>query len=143
MSSQAHNLDFSGTGPAFIPTHFETRVGLGQQAESDSQTTVVEDSLWFTGMAKVPENISDVIVNRLRAIGHVNAVLMGRSGEVYHIWTMIDDWTVAGRKAVYAAQKELLAKLGGFDIDFYVVPLDDGGSPKELVSEIPTVFQRA
>lgn len=143
MSSSTQNLDFSGNGRAFIPAHYETRVGLGQEAESDSHTTVVEDMLWFTGMTKAPENISDVIVNRLREIAHVKAVLMGRSGEVYHVWTMIDEWTIGGRKAVYAAQKELLAKLKGFDLDFYVVPLDNGESPDTLVSEIPTIFQRA
>ena len=68
---------------------------------------------------------------------------MGRSGDVYHVWTMIDEWTVSGRKAVYAAQKELLVKLKGFDLDFYVVALDDGGSPEGLVSDIRPVFQRA
>ena len=143
MSSSAQDLDFSGKGRVFIPAHYLTRVGLGQEAKSNSQTTLVEDTLWFTGMAKVPENISDVIVNRLQEITHVKAVLMGRSGEVYHVWTMIGEWTVAGRKAVYVAQKELLAKLGGFELDFYVVPLENGESPEALVSEIPTVFQRA
>ena len=94
-------------------------------------------------MAKVPENISDVIVNRLREISNVQAVLMGRSGEVYHVWTMIRDWTATDRRAVYAAQKELLAKLKGFDLDFYVVRLDESVTPDALVSDIPLVFQRA
>lgn len=143
MSTSAQNLDFSGDGRVFIPAFAETNFNSEHETESDAQVIFVAENLWFSGMAKVPENISDVIVDRLRLIAHVKAVLMGRSGDVYHVWTMIDEWTVAGRKAVYAAQKELLAKLKGFDLDFYVVPLDDGGSPEGLVSDIPTVFQRA
>jgi hypothetical protein len=145
MAASAQNLDFPGEGHVFNSALFQTKVGLGQEARSDPQTTIIEDrdKWWFTGMAKVPENISDVLVNRLREIAHVRAVLMGRSGEVYHVWTMIDEWTVLGRKAVYAAQRELLAKLKGFDIDFYVVPIDEGESPEALVSAIPKVFQRA
>lgn len=143
MSSSVQNFDFPSGNPIFIPSFTEANFGHEQEAESEPRAVLVEDSLWFSGMAKVPENISDIIVNKLREMDHVKAVLMGRSGEVYHVWTMIDEWTIAGRKAVYAAQKELLAKLKGFDLDFYVVPLDDGGSPEELVSDIPTVFQRA
>jgi hypothetical protein len=143
MSSQSQNLDFSDNGPVFIPAFFETKVSLGEEVRSDLKTTFPEENWWFTGMAKASENISDVVVKRLKAIPHVKAILMGRSGDIYHVWTMIDEWTIGGRKAVYAAQKELLLKLKGFDLDFYVVALDDGGSPGGLVSEIPTVFQRA
>jgi hypothetical protein len=143
MSSSAQNHDFTCDGPVYFPAFGEASFGNEQGAERELQTVLGEDKLWFSGMAKVPENISDVIVNRLQGIAHVKAVLMGRSGEVYHVWTMIDEWTLAGRKAVYAAQKELLAKLKGFDLDFYVVPLDDGESPEGLVSDIPTIFQRA
>jgi hypothetical protein len=147
MSTSAQNLDFTGDGHVFVQTKalFETHVGLGQEVQSEPQTTFLqrESDLWLTGMAKVPDNISDVIVNKLQEIAHVKAVLMGRSGEVYHVWTMIDQWNVAGRKAVYTAQKELLLKLKGFDLDFYVVALDNDESPKDMVSDIPTVFQRA
>ena len=91
-------------------------------------------------MAKVPDHISDVLVKRLTEIPNVKAIRMGRSGDVYHVWTMIRNWTAADRKQVYAAQKELLSKLNGFDLDFYVVKLDATTHPDELVSDIPTVF---
>jgi hypothetical protein len=143
MSTSTNNLDFPCKGSAFFPALFATEVGAGQEVESSTHTTFIEDNWWFSGMVKVPENISDVIVNRLQEIAHVKAVLMGKSGEVYHVWTMIDEWTPAGRKAVYSAQRELLTKLRGFDLDFYVVALDDGMSPDGLVSDIPAVFQRA
>ena len=93
-------------------------------------------------MAKVPDNISDVIVQRLSEISNVQAVLMGRSGDVYHVWSMIRNWTAIDRRAVYAAQKDLLVKLNGFDLDFYVVRLDESVTPDALVSDIPLVFQR-
>jgi len=143
MSSPTHNLDFADDGRVFIPPFAQANFNLEQDAESELRTIFVENNWWFSGMAKVPENLSDVIVNRLKEIAHVKAVLMGRSGEVYHVWTMVDEWTVPGRKAVYAAQRELLAKLKGFDLDFYVVALDNGESPEGLVSDIPVVFQRA
>ncbi len=123
MSIPAQNLDFTGDGPLFIPVFPEAIFNHEPSADNELQTVLVGDKLWFSGMAKVPENISDVIVNRLREISHVKVVLMGQSGDVYHVWTMIDEWTAGGRKAVYAAQRELLAKLKGFEIDFYVVPL--------------------
>jgi hypothetical protein len=143
-----HDHDFASKGTVFIPTLesvIKTEVGLGQEVRSDSRTvtTSSESIHWISGMTKVPENISDVIVNRLQELTQVKAVLMGRSGEIYHVWTMIDDWTRGGRKAVYAAQRELLQKLRGFDLDFYVVPLDSGMKPEELVSGIPIVFPRA
>jgi hypothetical protein len=148
MSGSVLDPDFVNEGTVFIPAPdslIETEVGLGQEVRSDTRiTTNLSDSIWWaSGMTKVPENISDVIVNRLQELTHVKAILMGRSGEVYHVWTMIDDWTQSGRKAVYTAQRELLAKLKGFDLDFYVVALDGGSKPEELVSDIPVVFRRA
>jgi hypothetical protein len=148
MSNSVLDPDYANEGTLFIPAPdslIETEVGLGQEVTSDTRTTPTSsDSIWWaSGMTKVPENISDVIVDRLREFTHVRAILMGRSGTVHHVWTMIDDWTHSGRKAVYGAQRELLKKLKGFDLDFYVVALDEGMKPEELVSDIPVVFRRA
>jgi hypothetical protein len=143
MSSSIHNLDFPGEGRISLPPSLGATISAEAETRTDPQTTFVEHDLWFSGMAKVAENISDVIVNRLREISNVQAVLMGRSGEVYHVWTMIRNWTAMDRRAVYGAQKELLTKLNGFDLDFYVVRLDEGVTPDALVSDIPLVFQRA
>jgi len=143
MSAFAHDLDFTDDGRVFFSTVPSLVIGGEDAPVGEAHIPSTEESWWFSGMTKVPENISDVVVGRLEAIPHVKAVLMGRSGEVYHIWTMIDDWTVSGRRAVYAAQRELLARLGGFELDFYVVAIDEGESPESVVSDIPTVFRRA
>lgn len=143
MSSSAQNLDFTGDGSVFVHVFPEANFSHEPSPETEVQPVLVEGRWWFSGMSKVSENISDVIVDRLREIAHVRVVLMGQSADVFHVWTIIDEWSAAGRKAVYAAQKELLARLCGFDIDFYVVPLNDGESPSELVSGIPKVFSRA
>jgi hypothetical protein len=147
MSNSILDPDYASEGKVFIPppeSLIETKV-VGPEVRSDScTTTILMDSIWWaSGMTKVPQNISDVIVNRLQEFPHVKAILMGRSGDVYHVWTMIDEWTPSGRRAVYGAQKELLKKLKGFDLDFYVVALDEGTNPKDLVSDIPVVFPRA
>lgn len=143
MSSSAHDLDFPGEARMSLPPpSLGTTISAEAETRSAPQTTFAEQDLWFSGMAKVPENISDVIVNRLREIPNVQAVLMGRSGEVYHVWTMIRNWTAVHRRTVYTAQKELLSKLKGFDLDFYVVRLDEGVTPHTLVSDIPLVFPR-
>lgn len=106
MASSAHDLDFPGEGRVSLPPpSLGTTISAEAETRSAPQTTFAEHDLWFSGMAKVPENISDVIVNRLREISNVQAVLMGRSGEVYHVWTMIRDWTATDRRAVYAAQR--------------------------------------
>lgn len=143
MATSEQNFDFSWHSPLVIPTSPEADFGQENEEEREPKAVLTEDRWWFSGMTKVPQSISDVIVGKLKEMPHVQAVLVGRSGEVYHVWTMIADWTVAGRRAVYAAQKELLAKLSGFELDFYVVPLDEGESPAGLVSDIPIVWQRA
>lgn len=143
MSSSVHDhLDFPGEGRVSLPLPLEATISAQAETRSDLQTTFVEHDLWFSGMAKVPDNISDVIVQRLSEISNVQAVLMGRSGDVYHVWSMIRNWTAIDRRAVYAAQKDLLVKLNGFDLDFYVVRLDESVTPDALVSDIPLVFQR-
>lgn len=101
-----------------------------------------EHHQWVPGMATVQKTVSDVIVERLQKIEHVSAILMGRSGDVYHVWTMITNWTSAGRKAVYAAQRELVKSLEGLNLDFYVVAADHNEMPNDLVSGIPVVFER-
>lgn len=141
MSSLSYNLDFPGNGRPSLPPFLEATMSAEGEARSDQQTAFTEErDLWFSGMAKVPDRISDVLVKRLTEIPNVKAIRMGRSGDVYHVWTMILRWTAADRKEVYAAQKELLSKLNGFDLDFYVVNLDATTSPDELVSDIPIVF---
>lgn len=142
MSSSIHDFDYS-MGRVLLPPFLKATISLEANGRSESQTAFVDvdDVLWFSGMAKAPENISDVIVNRLKKVDHVKAILMGRSGDVYHVWTMIDDWSAAGRKAVYSAQKELLTLLNGFELDFYVVPIDESAQPGAIVSDIPMVFR--
>jgi len=143
MATSVLELDYPDGELLFQPLT-ETAVGLGQEAQSEPQTAFSAITRWwFSGMTKVPENISDVIAKRFQEIPHMKAILMGRSGDVYHVWAMIDEWTLAARKVVYAAQKELLVKLRGFEIDFYVVELDKGAKPEDLVSAIPVIFQRA
>jgi hypothetical protein len=143
MTTSFQELDFQRDGRAAFPPLFGAVLCRESESRSDPQTTIAESDLWISGMAKVPENISDVIVNRLSSLSHVKAILMGRSGEVYHVWTMIDEWTATARKAVYAIQRELLVMLTGFELDFYVVGLDAGVKPESLVSDIPMVFPRA
>jgi hypothetical protein len=143
MAALVLDLEYPDPSGRFISPPLEVTVGLGQEVQSGPQITFVETLSWFSAMTKVPENISDVIWKRLEEIAHVDAVLMGRSGDVYHVWVMTNEWNPASRKSVYAAQKELLIKLKGFDIDFYLVPLDKGARPEDLVSGIPIVFKRA
>jgi hypothetical protein len=127
----------------FVSPLSDSNVRLEEESESAPHTTFAHDSDWlFPGMVSVPQDIRDVIVNQLRDVPHVKAILMGRSGEVHHVWTMLDEWTAMARKAVYAAQKDLLLKLKGFELDFYVVSLDEGEDPQALVSEIPVVWPR-
>lgn len=135
------NLDFSRAvrRPDIAPL-FGVMIGGEGEILSDTQTQFTDHDLWFSGMQNAPDNISDVIVTRLAKIPNVHAIRMGRSGDVYHIWTMIGNWTATDRKDVYAAQRDLLNKLQGFDLDFYVVKLDANASPDELVSDIPMVF---
>lgn len=143
MPTVSCELDFTTARQFLVSPRGDANVLLESAAQNDPSIMFANERTIFTGMTKVPENISDVIVNRLSEISHVRAVLMGQSGDVYHVWSMIDDWSMHGRKAVYTAQKELLSKLGGFDLDFYVVPIESGTSPTELVSDIPVVFERA
>lgn len=143
MSTFAHELDFSGDGRMSLPSLVGSTLSAEGEARSDELTTFVDPDLCFWGMAKVAENISDVIVKRLTELPNVKAIRMGRSGDVYHVWTMVENWTAADRKAVYAAQRDLLCRLTGFELDFYVVKLDANTSPDELVSDIPTVFPLA
>jgi len=118
---------------------------LDKEARSGELTTYLSDkalNCWFSGMTRVPQTVSDLVKAQLETLPHVRAVLMGCSGEVHHVWVLIDDWTQTGRKAVYSAQKDLVAKLRGFDLDFYVVAADSGEEPAELVSDIPVIFKR-
>jgi len=142
MSSIADNLNFSGVQRVSVAALLRPIMSAEVEAVSDPQIAVVEEDLSFSGMTRAPQDISDVIVHRLRELSNVKAVLMGRSGEVYHVWTMIENWTAADRKVVYAVQKELLSALNGFDLDFYVVKLDANVTPEELVSDIPMVYSR-
>jgi hypothetical protein len=139
MSTSTHDFDFS-MGRVFLPPFLNATLSAEADSRSESRTSFAEEDLWFSGMAKVPENISDVIVNKLKQVDHVKAILMGRSGDVYHIWTLIDEWSASARKNVYGAQKELLRMLSGFELDFYVVPLDECAQPGAMVSDIPQIF---
>lgn len=117
---------------------------IENECKGEPQTTLAFDGRWnFSGMVRVPENISDVIVNRISKIAHVKAILMGRSGDVHHVWTMMNVWSAAERRAVYEAQKDLLTKLKGFELDFYVVGAEEDENPRELVSDIPIIWERA
>jgi hypothetical protein len=133
-----------------VPTEalFEAEVGLGQEIETAPQTTFAQaqcgcDIQWTSGMSHAPTYLSDIIVERLEEVPEVAAIMIGRSGEIYHVWSMIEPWNHEVRKSVYSAQKELLKMLKGFELDFYVVPLEEGTDPSVMVTQIPTVFQRA
>lgn len=141
MSAAQDNLHFpmGATEPHF-PFGCHTISGEEGESPCKSKTSFTYRDLWFSGMAKVSQDISGVIVKKLTENPNVKAIRMGRSGDVYHVWTMIQDWTAKDRKAVYAAQKDLLTKLKLFDLDFYVVKLDANISPDEMVSDIPMVF---
>lgn len=117
---------------------------IEDECQSEPQMAFVFDGPWrFSGMGRVPENISDVIVDRISKIAHVKAILMGRSGDVHHVWTLLDIWSAAERRTVYEAQKDLLTMLNGFDLDFYVVDAEGSENLRELVSDIPIVWERA
>jgi hypothetical protein len=134
------------TGNRVIPPPILATEVLSKDARSESSGTIFvmgdAETHWSCGMATVPQTVVDVIVERLSLLSHVTALLVGRSENVYHIWVMINDWTASGRKSVYAAQRELVAKLEGLDLDFYVVAADHGERPDALVSDIPIVFER-
>lgn len=141
MSTALQDFHFQPPHRApFFPLNHHTISGEEEACNKQETTFAYNHDPWFSGMAKVSQTISDVIVKKLTEISNVKAIRMGRSGDIYHVWTLIQNWTAADRKNVYAAQKELLIRLNGFDLDFYVVKLDANTTPDELVSDIPAVF---
>ena len=97
----------------------------------------------ITGMPKATVTVSKFVAEKFSAVKNVQAVLAGVSGDVLHIWVMIDEWTPDVRKQVYTVQQLVMKQLEGLFFDFYVVDLPDGMSPKEMVSDIPLIFNRA
>lgn len=95
---------------------------------------------WVSGMASVTKTVSDVVVGRMTEIGDVSALMMGRSGDVHHVWVLLKTWTSEVRKTVYEAQVDLVKRLRGFDLDFYVVPAEHGERPTDLVSDIHVIY---
>lgn len=119
------------------------KVQLEHDGRSTPQTVFAWENDFRSTMVRSPQEISELIVSHLSGVAHVKAILMGRSGDVHHVWTMLDEWTAPARLAVYEVQRDLLAKLKGFELDFYVVAAENGEDPRELVSDIPLVWPRA
>ena len=94
-------------------------------------------------MAKTAVSVNDFIANSFSTLSNVQAVLAGESGDVLHVWIMIDEWDPQVRKQVYAIQKTIMKQLGGLHFDFYVIDLPHGTSPLDMVSDIPVIFNRA
>lgn len=97
----------------------------------------------FTGMARTAVPVSEFVAKTFATLVNVQAVLAGQSGDVLHVWILIDDWIPEVRMQVYALQKTIMKQLEGLHFDFYVVDLPHGTGPQEMVSDIPVIFNRA
>lgn len=122
--------------PVSVRAGEEVRVAL--QKETTFYTLIS-----FSGMSKPAVPVSKFVSESFAKLLTVKAVLAGESGDILHIWVMIDEWTPAARKNVYTIQKEIMKQLEGLQFDFYVIDLPKGTAPGEMVSDIPVVFQRA
>jgi hypothetical protein len=147
MHSPASELDYPDgpdiqTQRAIACSIATTIVDSGQSATGEIKEVFDYNFTLSTKMVKAAETMSCFITDRLKEIDHVQAVLIGRSGDVHHVWVMTKEWTSAGRKEIYAAQRDLLKKLNGFEMDFYVVPFEPGMKPGDFVSDIPVMYQR-
>ena len=115
----------------------------GREVRQEVEITNSPVNQQFSKMHRVVETIADYIAQRFKVLANVRAVLVGKSGEVHHVWIMLNDWTAGHRKAVYAIQRDILSKLGDLNLDFYVIDIPEGVRPDEMVSGIPRhLFQR-
>lgn len=94
-------------------------------------------------MGTVPVSLAEYLTDRFSAIDNVRALMVGESDDIHHVWVLLDEWTSEHRKAIYAVQRDILRRMSGFNLDFYVVDIPAGTSPREMVSGIPIVYQRA
>lgn len=116
----------------------EERVKLG---ELDS-LNFYADNVEMLEMRCIPKTMSDYLREKFCANSNVQALLIGESNEVHHIWVMLKEWSPEHRKAIYAIQRDILQKIKGFNFDFYVVDIPADSSPAEMVSGIPVVYLR-
>jgi|SRR5665213_18932 len=124
--------------PFYLEAGMEKHVDMG---EMDS-LNFYSDNADMLGMRCVPSTMSEFLVGRFKAIENVRAVLIGESNEVHHVWVLLNEWTFAHRKAVYAVQRDILQKVKGYNFDFYVVDIPAGTDPRDMVSDIPIAYQR-
>lgn len=96
----------------------------------------------FPSLFPAARHMVDLIVEALGNVPQVRRVLIGRSGEVYHVWTLTDKWTAESRRQIYDTQLGLLDDLRGFLLDFYVIRLDANDDVDSVAAGIPVVFDR-
>jgi hypothetical protein len=118
-------------------------VTAGKETSVQQQSANLYSLISFSGMSNTALPVSDFVWKSLAKLDQVQAVMAGESGDVLHVWVMIDEWTPQARKPVYAIQKTIMKQLEGLNFDFYVVDLPEHSSPEEMVSDIPLVFKRA
>jgi hypothetical protein len=143
--------DFEQTTPSVSLDNTKNTVdGL---VSAQQETTVPSEVLtgWesmyslisFSGMTKTAVPVTNFVAKSFSVLDNVQAVLAGESGDVLHVWIMIDRWTPEARKEVYAIQKTIMKQLEGLHFDFYVVDLPHDTNPVDMVSDIPVIFNRA
>ena len=118
-----------------------------EETRVPSQTVTGWESFYslisFSGMAKTAVPVSNFVAESFSVLENVQAVLAGESGEILHVWIMIDEWNPEARKQVYAIQKTIMKQLAGLHFDFYVIDLPHDTTPADMVSDIPIIFNRA
>jgi|ERR1035438_9132087 hypothetical protein len=136
--------DFDAATPSAIVTNGTgALVEAGKESSVQSQLDNFYGLISFSGMSKTALSVSAFVAKSFSALGNVQAVLAGESGDILHVWIMIDDWTPGDRKVVYAVQRQVMRQLQGLSFDFYVIDLPHGTRPQEMVSDIPVIFNRA
>ena len=96
---------YNGSGE---PSSMQAYLAHGREVRQEVEITNSPVNQQFSKMHPIVETISDYIAQRFKALANVRAVLVGQSGEVYHVWIMLDAWTTDHRKAIYAIQRDIL-----------------------------------
>lgn len=75
----------------------------------------------------------EVLTEGLSRLPHVKMILVDQAGDRVSVWTVVDDFSLSVRKAIYAVQRHLIDEYHRFvRFEFHVIP-DDG------TTEIPKV----
>ena len=136
--------EYDAATPSVCVTNYTgALVEAGKETAVPSQLDNFYGLISFSGMSRTAVPVSTFVAKSFSALNNVQAVLAGESGDVLHVWVMINKWTPIARKQVYSVQKIVLKQLEGLHFDFYVVDLPRGTRPQEMVSDIPVIFNRA